>query len=156
MMFAPRPKGLGKDSFLKLQDKEEVTGMFRGDIYQFKRHWMNNRGVQCEGEKCQYCAADPKNFPSFRFRVNFITSKDGKYVAKIFESGGETYDFLSSLSKKYDLSKTVIDITRMGLNTNTKYMVMPRADVPVTKEFEAKIAAVELLALTTEGSESGE
>jgi hypothetical protein len=148
MLFAPRPKSLGKDAFLKLSDKEEVTGIFRGEIHTFRRHWANNRGVECGGEGCAICQADPENYPAFRFRINFITTKDGKWLAKIFEGGGELYDTLTSLDKKFDLSKTVVEITRLGLKQNTKYNVLPRIDQPVSKEMEAKIGAVGLLPLT--------
>lgn len=156
MLFAPRPKGLGKDNFLKLADKEEVTGLFAGAIYAYKRHWVAGRGAECAGDGCQYCAAPPdldekgrnKNAPTFRFRVNFITTKDGKFIPKIFEGGGEFYDQLVNLDKKFDLQKTVVDITRMGMKTNTKYSVVPRVDIPLTKEWMDKIAAVQLLPLS--------
>ncbi len=150
MMFTPRVKGLGADSFLKLNDKEEVTGVFMGDIYLFKRHWVANRGNECIGEGCPFCAADPEAFPSFRFRVNFVTSREGQYIAKIFEGGGETYDLLVSHDKKFDLRKTVVDITRMGIKQNTKYNILPRLDQPITKEMEVKVKAVTLLALVAE------
>lgn len=150
MMFAPRVKGLGADSFLKLNDKEEVTGVFSGEIYTFKRHWVANRGSECIGEGCTICAADPEAFPSFRFRVNFVTTKDGQWVSKIFEGGGETYDLLVNHDKKFDLGKTIVDITRMGLKTNTKYNILPRLDQPISREMEAKIKSVTLLALVAD------
>jgi hypothetical protein len=164
MLFAPRPKGLGKDNFLKLADKEEVTGMFRGEPYTYRRHWVQGRGAECSGEGCQYCAAPPdldekgrnKNAPTFRFRINFVTSKDGQFVAKIFEGGGELYDDLVNLDKKFDLSKVVVDLSRSGMKQNTKYRVLPRADMPVTKEILDKINAVQLLPLSAaEASEDG-
>lgn len=151
MLFTPRQKGLGKESFLTLNDKEEVTGLFRGEIYTFKRHWVNNRGTECIGTDCPVCKVDPeKNYPSFRFRINFVTTKEGQWIAKIFEGGGETYDLLTSHDKKFDLTKTVVDITRRGLKQNTKYDITPRLDQPITKEMEAKIKLVGLLALSVE------
>ena len=156
MLFTPRPKGLGSENFLKLNDKQEVTGIFQGGIYTFRRHWLNNRGSECPGEGCQICAADPeKNYPSFRFRVNFITTKDGKWVAKIFEGGGETYDILTNLDRKFDLTKTVVEIGRSGLKQNTKYNVIPLTNYPITKEMDAMIKAVTLLALSSEEVEPG-
>jgi hypothetical protein len=149
MLFTPRPKGLGKDSFLKLNDKEEVAGLFRGEIYTFKRHWTNNQGVECQGENCQVCKVDPENYASFRFRINFITTINGQWVAKIFEGGGEIYDQLENLDRKYDLSKTVVEIIRRGLKQNTKYDILPM-NRPVTPEMEQKIKSVTLLALSAE------
>ena len=156
MMFKPRPKGLGKDNFLKLTDGEEVTGVFRGDIYMFKNHWMGNGSpsVECSGADCPVCATKPPKGPSTRFRVNFVTTKDGQWVAKIFEGGGELYDQLVVLDKKFDLSSTVVDLSRTGKDKNTRYNVLPRKDVPITKEMDAKIQAVKLLPLSAVDVES--
>jgi hypothetical protein len=161
MMFIPREKGLGAENFLKLNDKEEVSGVFVGDLYRFKRHWVNGRGSECPGEGCSFCDADAQfnateadlkkhRYAAFRFRVNFVTTKDGQWVAKIFEGGAETYDLLVSLDGKFDLSKTVVDITRMGLKQNTKYNILPRLDQPITKEMKSKIDSVTLIALVAE------
>ncbi|NBU22277.1 hypothetical protein EBS43_12830 [bacterium] len=148
MLFQPRQKGLGRENFLKLNDQEEVTGVFRGDIYTFKRHWSDNRSLECPGSGCTLCSTGLKeNFPSFRFRINFVTYKDGHFSAKIFEGGGETYDLLVSLDKKFDLSKTLVDITRRGLKQNTKFDFLPRVDHPITPEIEFKIKNVTLVTL---------
>jgi hypothetical protein len=149
MLFTPRPKGLGRDSFLSLNDREEVTGIFKGEPYTFKRHWTNQRSVECTGEGCPICSVDPESYPSFRFRINFIISKEGQWIPKIFEGGGETYDLLTSLDKKVDLSKTFVDISRQGLKQNTKYHFFARNNEPMTKEMKAKIDSVQLLPLST-------
>lgn len=156
MMFTPRPKGLGKENFLKLNDKEEVIGLFRGAPHTFRRHWMGNRGAECIGDGCPICQADAENKPSFRFRINFITSKEGQWIAKIFEGGGELYDQLVSLDKKFDLTNMVVEITRMGVKQNTKYTVLPMMKEPLTKEILAKINAVELLPLSVDTGEGPE
>jgi len=153
MLFTPRPKGLGGQNFLKLNDGESVTGAFRGDIYKFKRHWVNGRGVECDGPTCTVCKAaqgDKKQFPTFRFRINFVTNKDNQWSAKIFESGGETYDLLETLDKKYDLSKMAVEITRIGLGTKTKYQIFPLKDYPITDELKKKLESVSLHALSTQ------
>lgn len=152
MIFTPRPKGLGKDNFLKLRDKEEISGLFRGKPYTYKRHWLNNQSAECVGEDCPYCKADPEHSPAFRFRINFITTIDGKWVAKIFEGGGELYDQLCNLDRKYDLSKTVVEITRRGLKQSTKYDILPLVNEPVTPEIENRLKEVELLALFVDKS----
>ena len=148
MLFQPRQKGLGRENFLRLNDQEEATGVFRGEIYTFKRHWSDNRSLECPGSGCTLCATGLKeNYPSFRFRVNFITYRDGQWAPKLFEGGGETYDLLVSLDKKFDLSKTLVDITRRGLKQNTKFDFLPRVDQPITNEIENKIKAAVLLPL---------
>jgi hypothetical protein len=161
-IFAPRARGLGKDNFLKLNDGEEVTGIFKGEPYTYRRHWINQRGVECEGVgTCQYCAAENQKpekdraFPSFRFRINFVTTKDGKWVSKIFEGGGELYDQLVKIDQKFDLSKTVVDLSRSGTKQNTKYSVLPRTDLPLSKDMAEKVAAVPTLPLTAEEAEEG-
>lgn len=154
MLFTPRQKGLGKDNFLKLRDKEEITGLFRGEIYTFKRHWSNNQGVECVGEDCPVCKVDPENYPAFRFRINFITTIDGKWVAKIFEGGGELYDSLANLDRKFDLSKTVVEITRRGLKQSTKYDILPLVNEQVTSEMEKKLKEVDLLQLSIQKGEA--
>jgi hypothetical protein len=148
MLFTPRPKGMNKDNFLKLNDKEEVTGLFSGDIYTFRRHWDGNRGVECSGEGCGLCKTITDKYPAFRFRVNFLIASEGKVFPKIFEGGGETYDSLTNLDRKYDLSKTVVEITRRGLKMNTKYDFLPLVNQQITKELESKIKACELLPLS--------
>lgn len=161
MLFAPRPKGLGSENFLKLSDGEEITGLFKGGIYTFKKHWAAGRGIECSGDGCDTCKAEAefnatvtdskkKKFPAFRFRINFIISKDGKWLAKIFEHGGKTYDLLTKLNSKVDLTSTFIDITRHGSGQGTEYSFFHRSDEPLTKEMKAKIDAVELLALCAE------
>ncbi len=149
MLFKPRPKGLGKENFLKLNDNEEISGVFRGEIHTFKRHWVNQRSVECPGDDtCPICNVDPDNYPSFRFRINFITTKNGEWIAKIFEGGGELYDMLVTIDRKFDLSRTAVEITRMGLKQNTKYSVLPRLDMPITEAMEEKLSSVSLLPLT--------
>src|SRR4051812_37563347 len=102
MLFTPRAKGLGKDCFLKLKDQEEVTGIFCGEIYTFKQHWVTGKSLgECTGVGCLFCANDPSGYPSFRFRINFIVSQEKQLIAKIFEAGGEVYDTLASMDKKF-------------------------------------------------------
>lgn len=143
MMFTPRQKGIGKDNFIKLQDRESVIGVFVGEIFTFKRHWINDRGEICQGgkEKCQFCKDDPKTYPSFRFRVNFINDT---MCAKIFEGGGEAHDALCLLDKKYDLSKTLVEIIRKGKGTRTTYDFEILTDQKVPTD----ISKVSLLSLS--------
>jgi hypothetical protein len=148
MLFVPRKKGLGRENFLRLNDQEEVTGLFRGDIYLF-----DNRSLECPGAGCKLCATQLKeNYPAFRFRINFVAYKNGQWIPKIFEGGGETYDVLTHLDRKFDLSKTLIDITRRGIRQNTKYDILPRTDQPITQEMELRINDVDLLQIAAVAS----
>jgi hypothetical protein len=158
MMFTPRPKGIGKDNYLNIDDGGEVTGVFKGDIHKYRSHWMQsqNRSLDCIGADCAICKQDPENYPAFKFRVNFITSKDGKWIAKVYQGGGKVYDMLVALDKKFDLSKTVVDISRSGKKQNTQYTITPRLDQPLSKEMAAAIAKVEPLSLSGEETESPE
>jgi len=155
MLFTPRLKGLGKENFLRLGDQEEATGIFKGEIYTFKQHWVDGRGSECSGPGCQMCANDPEHYPAFRFRVNFILSNNGQLAAKIFEGGGGIYDSLVNLEKKFDLSKTIIDISRSGTKKNTKYQILPRSDIPVTQEMESKFKSIQLHQLSTASNATG-
>lgn len=154
MMFDPRPKSLGKDNFLKIGDKEEVTGIFRGSIYKFKRHWVEstNRSQDCTGKDCVACKTESKG-PAFRFRVNFAVIKGDQVLPRIFEGSGETYDNLTTLDKKVDLSKTPIEITRTGAKQSTRYTFFPLHNMPLTKELEAAIKTLPLLPLSVESNE---
>jgi hypothetical protein len=145
MMFTPRPKGLGKDNFVKLNDRESLLGIFRGDIYTFKRHWANNKSETCTGAECPICKVDAKNYPSFRFRINFLTDN---MLPKIFEGGAETYDALTEVDKSSDLAKCLVQITRRGLSKKTSYEFEAQVKTPITKEARAKIDSIPLLPLS--------
>jgi hypothetical protein len=157
MLFQPRPKGLGKDNFVKLGDGQEIMGVFRGTPHTFRQHWINNQSTECIGAECPLCKAEQSKAeprkPSFRFRINLITTVDGKYVPKIFEGGGELYDDLVDLDKKFNLAATPVSIMRRGLKKDTRYSIIPRADKPVTKEMEELISQVKLLPLCAQGEE---
>lgn len=148
MMFAPRPKGLGSDNFLKLNDREKVVGVFKGDLYKFRRHWVGGKGMECEGaDKCPVCkeGSSKENYPSFRFRINFVTDK---MIPKIFEGGAETYDALTLVDAQYDLSQYIVQISRRGLGKKTTYEFEVDAKTPLTKENKTKIESVTLLSLS--------
>jgi hypothetical protein len=54
---------------------------------------------------------------------------------------------------KFELSKTVIEITRRGLKQSTKYDILPMTNQPLTKEMEQKLNTVPLLALSIQQAE---
>lgn len=67
----------------------------------------------------------------WRFRVNAVVSEAGKKPeVKILEHGSQVYEQLFDLSKEYDLSSTVIVISRSGSGIGTRYKVMPASQQP--------------------------
>lgn len=144
MKFKEKLPSTGK-YFLRLKSGDSVKGVFRGEPYDFKQHWVNQRGSVCEGDGCPHCKEGKK--PSFRFRLNFVLSENGAMVAKIFEQGWMVYESLRSLhGADYDLEKTVVQITRHGSGQDTTYSVIPLqgAKGQVTEGFEKQLGAVAL------------
>lgn len=141
MNFKPRSESF--KNYLKLKSGESAKGVFRGEPFDFRQHWHNNRSAVCTGTDCILCAEG--NNSSFRFRINFVTNENGTYTAKVFEQGGKTYDALRSLHESdYDLERTVIKITRSGSRNDTTYSVVPVPRGDVTDEMEKKISEVKL------------
>lgn len=149
-----RPKSEDTRNFVKLKDGESIVGVFRGELYEFKKHWADNRSTLCEGvESCVLCKAGQK--PTFRFRANFLV-KEGKdeYVAKVLEQGWTFYGLLRTLNEgDYDLEKYVMKITRNGTGLTTSYSVIPAPNGLVSSETEKKLKDVVLndLGHITEG-----
>lgn len=163
MPWEPREKGIV--NLLKLKSGESVKGVFRGEPYKFKQHWKNNRSSLCQGLDCILCEEvddeGKSRYPNFRFRVNFVISENGQWVAKVFEQGGRVYDKIEGLSTEYDLNKVQVKITRYGTDQSTNYEIVPLPRGEVTPEMETKIAGVKLNDLnphqsTSESSDSNE
>lgn len=134
-------------SFLKLQDKESVRGVFRGVPYDYAQHFnqTENKSYTCEGPNCGYCKKEEKK-PSFRFKMNFVTKDaDGKLTAKIFESGVSVYKQLRELDKQYSgLTKVIVTVTRNGVKKNTTYSILPVPNWQVDAKFEEMLKGVQL------------
>lgn len=139
-----KPKFEDTRNFLKLKPSESVSGTFRGDPYDFKIHWNDNRSILCPGkEKCDLCIAGEK--PKFRFRVNFIMKEGNDYVAKVIEQGWTFYETLRSLNESdYELEKYMMKITRQGSGMNTSYTIIPAPNGLLTSEVEKKVSQVVL------------
>lgn len=120
---------LSKEVFIKLEDKEKVQGVFRGNPKIFKTHWNGKFGELCPESAglgtCARCSNDEKS--KFRFRINFITRQDGKWIAKVFENSYGTYQDIKALHEgEYNLEETCVTISRTGKGLNdTRYQVMP-------------------------------
>lgn len=152
MEFVPRPKGMSRENFIKIQPGGSIDGLLRGKIYSFRSHFIEGGGGgDCTGVGCPICKAHPANRTSFKFRVNFISSENGKYVAKIWEAPGRAYDTLTALSTKVDFDKTPITIMKTGTGKDTNYTIIPNVHQPVTAAMEAEIVRVPLLDLGQPG-----
>lgn len=128
----------GSKNFLKLKDKESISGIFMGELYEFFILWDNKKAKEV-----------PEGTPDskFRFRVNFVSKEGSVYAPKIFEQGATVYRQLAELHEEYDLEKTVIKITRNGSGTDTTYSLLPLLKQVVTKETAEHLKNIELLPL---------
>lgn len=111
-------------TFLKLKDGESITGVFRGDIYEFFERW--------DGKK--RTVVNPKDAGAkFRFRINFVVFENGQPVSKIFEQGKAVYFSLGDLNETCDLDKTKVRIARRGSGPmDTEYSILPDMKTPLT------------------------
>lgn len=129
------PSGDGQGGlFLKFKDGESKVGVPRGEVYEFKQKWANN--------KSQVVGADDPEGKS-RFRINFVLKEGDELKAKIFEFGLTVYNQLAEIAEDYDITQTALKITRRGLGTDTIYMVTP---VPPKQQPVGKVlAAIEAI-----------
>jgi hypothetical protein len=138
-----------QDTFLKLKDREHANGVFRGNPFEFKQHWIANRSYPCKGNGCEHCAKQVKS--TFRFRLNFVLkdpSSPQGYVAKVFEQGLSVYESLRALAESgYNLEKTIVKISRNGTGQNTSYTIVPLPN-PLQPQSEQFISQVKLHDLT--------
>lgn len=106
----------GGGSFLKLKDRESVTGVFLGDVHEFFTLWQDGKSMIV-----------PEGTPkaAFRFRINFIVKSGDGYAAKIFENGATVYRDLGALHEEYNLETVAVKLTRNGVGLETTYSLMP-------------------------------
>lgn len=134
----------GSKGYVKLRDKESVTGIFRGDPREFFVVWKDGKSIEVpEG------TAGSK----FRFRINFVVKEGASYVPKIFEQGQVVYEQLSAFHQEYDLEKTVMKITRNGEKLDTSYTIMPLRD-PVAPATEVVLSTLKYHDLKGKASEA--
>jgi hypothetical protein len=139
-------QGSGSKNFLKLKDRESVTGVFCGDIREFFGIWENSKMTEV-----------PEGTPKagFRFRVNFVVKEGSNYIPKIFENGVSVYRQLAELNEEYPLEETVVKITRNGTGTDTTYSILPMPPkMQMTKEAKEYLKKLELLPLESRESSS--
>lgn len=134
--------------FFKLKDGQNVRVVFRGEPYEFKQHWINNRGVLCNGgsENCSPCREGMK--PGFRFRVNLVMSENGVFVSKIWEQGWTVYNQLKDLNADYPLETHLVKVARTGSGAqDTTYSILPVPNGMLSQQQHEKISKVELQVL---------
>lgn len=145
MKFKENSGAMDSKNYLKLKDKESATGIFVGDFYEYRQHWVTNRSELCsEDNLCPHCAQGLKS--SFRFRINFITKdKDGNYQALVFEQGWTVYNAMRELHSEYDLTKHIVKITRSGSGkSDTSYSILPIKNGAVTPELGNRLCGLTL------------
>lgn len=149
MNFPPRQhKGSG-GKYLKLEaGAPPIKGVFAGEPFLFTNHFLGagKSSGECLGDGCPHCAAGIK--ASDRFKINFIVWEDNQYVAKTFEFNSFTYDSLSELHNAgYDLSKNLVQLSKVGSGTQSKVLVIPVPNVVLSTQQQEDIARVPLNAL---------
>lgn len=153
----PTDHSQSSKNFLKLKKNgDAIIGVFAGEPYDFKQHWIENRAQLCPGAGCTICSEGKK--PGFRFRLNFITKdNEGKYIALIFEQGWTVYQTLAALhGNDYDLENTIVKITRNGEGQKTTYSIIPIPNHQVTPDLKAALSRVKLNDLINLADEKSE
>lgn len=142
---AGNDSGIDSKHFVKLKDKDSIVGVFRGDPYDFKQHWVGDRSQVCQAKSGPCPECEKKNKPGFRFRLNFVTKENGLFLAKIFEQGWNVYEQLKALHQgDYKLDKTIVRITRNGMGKQTSYTIIPIPKGDVTPAIEKDISSIKL------------
>lgn len=139
----PNREGNGISNYLKMDDGQNVTGVFRGEVHEFYQTWPPG------GQKQIFDV--PTTGASPRFKANFVMHEDGKFVAKVWEFGLTVYNQLAEISENYNIEETKVKITRRGVSKSTQWMIIPLG--PVDKKALAPIKAVELNILNGQASQ---
>lgn len=148
-MFDRLPSsGDNNAKFIRLKnDSDSVKGVFAGKPLVFRQHWVSSaagkKSVVCTGDICSLCQAGDKS--KFRFRANLIIEENKMYVAKIAEFGRTVYDSLSEIGAEYDLSKTLVKLTRKGQGMDTSYSAL--AGPPSSQPTPDQLAAMSKVTL---------
>lgn len=144
MEFKAENGSMDSKNYLRLKDKESVKGVFAGEPYSFRRHWVVNKSVPCtEDLKCPHCIAGLR--ATFSFRINFLIKENDNYVCKIFEQGWSVYQLLKQINSEYDLEKHIVKISREGSGPNdTNYTILPVPNGLIKDDLAKKLIKIEL------------
>lgn len=138
-----KPKSEDTRNYVKIKSGESVTGAFRGEPFEFRVHWNDNRSSVCPGDTCDLCTAGSK--ATFKFRVNFIVKSEDGYEAKVLEQGWRFYEDLRTLNEEYSpIENHIFKISRQGEKFQTKYSIFPIPNGNITADKEALISQVGL------------
>jgi hypothetical protein len=141
------PETGGSKNFIKLKDKESISGIIMGEIHEFFILWENGKSRE---------VSEDTPGAKFRFRVNFVIKEGSVYVPKILEQGLIVYKDLAAINEEYPLEQTVIKLTRNGTGTDTTYSLLPLLKQQPTEKILAHLSTIELLSLTsTKGADAG-
>lgn len=140
--------GPGANEFIKLKDGDSVIGALRGDEYIFYTHWVDGRTQLCKkamgiSQECPHCAAGERAKARFRFNM-VVKQDDGDLKMKILDQSAGLFQELKTLHSEWDLSKTIIKISRTGSGVNdTSYSVVPTKQ-QIDEELEKKFSALDM------------
>ncbi len=127
MKFQSGGNGGGIKGLIKLKGGESVTGVLRGDPYEFEH------------------AFKPGDKAKFRFRLNMVVMENGALQAKVLEGGWKLYQSLKQLNEAgWDLEKTYTKISRIGTTMNDTVYSATVTPTPVPQGTLDKVAAVPL------------
>lgn len=102
--------------YLKLQDGQSISGVFRGEVYSFFIKWN-------EGKTEEVIEGTPG--AKQRFRLNFVIWENDRFIAKIWDFGVPFYNDLAEMNEVYPLQETKVKITRKGIKLGTIYNIIP-------------------------------
>lgn len=136
MKFTKRADELkGPSNYLKIKDGDSISGVFRGEIYEFCVRWVNG--------KSEVVPPDTLGAKS-RFKLNFIISENGKMVAKVWEFSHVVYSLLAEVNEEYPLETTKVKVLRKGSGMETEYYILPLLKEPLSASAIKSLAAIEL------------
>jgi hypothetical protein len=135
MRFEKKEKK-GNSGFLSLKDGESVKGVYRGEIHEYRVKWENGKYVE---------VPETDSSRMNRFKLNFITFREGKFIALVHEFGVTIYDQLASIHSEYDLQSTKVKVSRQGsTKDDTVYHVLPLLKEPLSAALLEQIEAMPL------------
>lgn len=148
----PAPKsggkgvGIGADNFLKVDDGEDVTVVFRGQPFLYYQDWD-------ESTNTKQIFSEPVAGAKARYLWNAVIydSSAKKFVAKVWDMANSTYELLYKINKSLPLETTKIQISRKGVKKNTRWTVFALG--PIDEKTKKAIEAVRLNILHREPSE---
>lgn len=133
---APESESGGK--FLKFKSGESKNVLLLGDIYEFHQIFDDKE------RKSRLVSPNTKGAKP-RFRINVAVNEDGEMKVKIFEFGLQIYNQLAALQEDYDLSTTVLKVSRQGERLDTEWLLLPLP--PKAQPTEAQLAKIKAMDL---------